>query len=92
MLKWYNTIYNFQSRDVHAANALDHLHFGGDVPELVAISTDDEVSQALQGAAIQFRAVMAIMEDYVGFGPGNPSAIAWFYREYDRVFRRKIRK
>lgn len=90
MLKWYETIYNFQSRDVHAANALDHFRFtNGRDGELNAISTDDEVLRVLQGAAIQFRAIIAIMEEYIGFGPGNPSSIAFFDKEYDRLFKRK---
>lgn len=90
MLKWYDTIYGFQSRDVHAANGLDHFVFSGNRNgELNPISTDEDVLHVLQGISIQFRGLMQIMEDNIGFGAGNPSSLAWFNKEYERVFERK---
>lgn len=87
LLRWYETIYHFQSRMVHANDAMRHVkdNAHGKI-EPVCLSSHIEVSATMQTAITMFLIAMILMHGEIGFGPGMGMAVDGFKKEFAQVF------
>lgn len=86
---WYETIYYFQSRDVHGSNPMQHMEFSENVIRARYLSTDSDVEQALKSAIGIFFAHMTLMHEMIGFGTAADIAFASLKRRFNRLHGRE---
>jgi hypothetical protein len=88
LLRWYHTVYHFQSCDGHAINLLQHLAIqDGTSLKAIYASTDDAVNQSLRGAIGMFLTHMQILHQNLDFGTDASTAFDSLARKYYRLVR-----
>jgi hypothetical protein len=88
LTRWYDTVYHFQSCDVHALNSLQHLdiHDGTRLKALY-VSPDQAVYQSLRAAVGMFFAHMQILHENLDFGADVSTGFDSLTRKYNRLVR-----
>jgi hypothetical protein len=88
LLRWYDTVYHFQSCDGHAMNLLQHLTIqDGTSVKAVYASTDDAVNQTLRAAIGMFLTHIQILHQNLDFGTDASTAFASLTKEHHRLVR-----
>lgn len=86
MFQWYSTIYSYQSRVVHAADALRCATRVGGIIRPVYFSPDHELMGTLEALSMLLLTCMATMQRYIGFGPSIDMVIPSFNKDRATIF------
>jgi hypothetical protein len=85
-LQWYETIYHFQSRAVHASDLLKHVDKAdGKTGRPMFLSSDWQVYESLRAAITMFLVHIGILHKHIGFGPDVEHARDSFKRKFRRL-------
>jgi hypothetical protein len=83
---WYETIYRFQSRAVHANDPLTHVEISDGITlKAMYLSSDLQVYESLRTAITMFFVHIGLLHRNIGFGPQVNIACDSFKRKFDRL-------
>ena len=91
MHQWYSTIYSYQSRVVHAADALRCATREGGIIRPVYFSPDHELMGTLEALSMLLLTCMATMQRYIGFGPSIDMVIPGLNKERSELFENYVK-
>jgi hypothetical protein len=87
LLRWYETVYHFQSCDGHALNSLQHLAIQNASVKASYASTDEAVNQTLRAAIGMFLTHIQVLHQNLDFGTYASTAFASLMKKYYRLVR-----
>ena len=86
--RWYQTVYHFHSRNVHAVDPFRNLSVsGGKQLHATYVSSDGELRQALTTAIAMFFITIATIQKSIGYGPDVDLAYSSMLRRYKAALR-----
>lgn len=86
LLRWYETVYHFQSRAVHAFDPHKHLEVTDD-DELCGayLSSNTDIYQSLRSAVGMFVVHIHLIQENIGFGAAVDMAMESLLRKLSRI-------
>jgi hypothetical protein len=86
LTRWYEVIYHFQSRAVHANDPLKHIDVSdGNTAKALFLSSDSQVYENLRIATTLFLVHIRLLHENIGFGPDTEIAYDSLKRKFDRL-------